>query len=168
MTQENNLIEDTVENSAQNDHPSVIMRPPLLYGLFLLAAIIIELVIGIDLIGWGTQFAIGMLLMSLGFGIGAASIMRFAGEGTNVQTNRPATALVTDGTYRFSRNPIYIALTCLYVGLCFLLDLLWGFIFLAPLLYTMNRHVIEREEEYLEKKFGESYQAYKKSTRRWL
>ncbi len=166
MSAEEDLIESTESNA--DDHPDVIMKPPFIYGLFLIAAIILELIIGLDMLSWGTQFAAGILLICLGFGVAAASIMRFAGAGTNIPTNKPATTLVTDGTYRFSRNPIYISLTSLYIGLCFLLDLLWGFIFLAPLLYVINRYVIEREEEYLEKKFEDSYRAYKKSTRRWL
>ena len=70
--------------------------------------------------------------------------------------------------YRFSRNPIYVALTGLYLGIAVMLNSLWLIVLLAPLLIVMRLGVIQREEAYLEAKFGAEYTDYKTRVRRWI
>jgi protein-S-isoprenylcysteine O-methyltransferase Ste14 len=83
--------------------------------------------------------------------------------GTNIRPDQPTLALVTDGAFRFSRNPLYLAATGLYVGVALLVDALWPLVLLIPMLA-----VVAREERYLEAKFGDAYRAYKARVRRWL
>jgi protein-S-isoprenylcysteine O-methyltransferase Ste14 len=104
---------------------------------------------------------LGVLLM-------AAGVSRFNRAGTNVPTYRPTTALVTDGPYRFSRNPLYISLFLVYAGVGIAADNLWIVGLGVPLFLIMRYGVVAREERYLERKFGQSYLAYKASVRRWL
>jgi len=88
--------------------------------------------------------------------------------GTNVRPDQPATAIVVDGPFRFTRNPLYLGLTGLYAGVALLVDALWPLLLLVPLLVIVKWGVIHREERYLEAKFGETYRLYKARVRRWL
>jgi len=80
----------------------------------------------------------------------------------------PTTAIVTSGPFRFSRNPLYLALTLLYFGLSVAVNSWWGIVVLVPLLIIMHRGVVLREERYLERKFGETYRRYRSKVRRYL
>ena len=68
----------------------------------------------------------------------------------------------------FSRNPMYIALTLLYLGIAIYFGLVWALLLLPFALATIHYGVIIREESYLERKFGEDYLAYKSRVRRWI
>ena len=79
-----------------------------------------------------------------------------------------ASQIVTTGIYGFTRNPIYLGFLLIVIGLPLNSGLIWGLL-LAPLyILGMNRLVIEHEEAYLEKKFGEPYTSYRSRVRRWL
>jgi protein-S-isoprenylcysteine O-methyltransferase Ste14 len=92
----------------------------------------------------------------------------FRRAGTNVPTHKPSTAIVTDGPYRFSRNPIYIALTTLSAGIAIWVNSWWMLALLVPTFVIMNIGVVDREERYLAAKFGDEYLSYKARVRRWL
>ena len=88
--------------------------------------------------------------------------------GTPIRTDRPVPRLVTDGPFRYTRNPGYLGLTMLYAGIAVLRNALWAILLLPLVLYVIQRQVIGREERYLERTFGEEYRAYKAQVRRWL
>ena len=88
--------------------------------------------------------------------------------GTPIRTDRPVPRLVTDGPFRYTRNPGYLGLTMLYAGIAVLRNSLWAILLLPLVLYVIQRQVIGREERYLERTFGEEYLAYKARVRRWV
>ena len=88
--------------------------------------------------------------------------------GTNIRPDQPTLALVFDGPFRFTRNPLYMALTGLYLGITLLVNALWPLLFLIPVLGVLRWGVVAREERYLEAKFGEPYRTYKARVRRWI
>ena len=88
--------------------------------------------------------------------------------GTNVRPDQPSLAIVTDGPFRFSRNPMYLATTGLYLGTTLLVNTPWPLVLLPPMLLILHWGVVRREERYLEAKFGEPYRAYKSRVRRWV
>lgn len=88
--------------------------------------------------------------------------------GTTANPRKPSEALATDGPFRISRNPIYVAMTGLYIGSAFLVNSAWLLMLLPPLLMFMQWGVILREERYLTGKFGDEYTAYSSRVRRWL
>lgn len=104
----------------------------------------------------------------------AAALQAFLGRraltraGTPVRPNQPTTAIVTDGPYRYTRNPLYLALTGVYTGISLIVNALWPLVLLVAVLFVIQWGVVAREERYLEGKFGESYLAYKRRVRRWL
>ncbi|MGB3037997.1 MAG: isoprenylcysteine carboxylmethyltransferase family protein, partial [Methyloceanibacter sp.] len=80
----------------------------------------------------------------------------------------PSTVLLESGPYRFTRNPIYIAVVILYFGLAVMLTSAWMLLLLIPVLIILQRGVVEREEAYLQAKFGEAYRKYLARVPRWL
>jgi protein-S-isoprenylcysteine O-methyltransferase Ste14 len=74
---------------------------------------------------------------------------------------KPVSTLVTGGPFRYSRNPAYLASTMICVGLASLANALWAILLLPAALFVMQCSIIEREERYLERTFGEEYLRYK-------
>jgi protein-S-isoprenylcysteine O-methyltransferase Ste14 len=87
---------------------------------------------------------------------------------TNVDPYKPATAVVTRGPFRFTRNPLYLSMTLMYGGIATVANALPAALLLPIVLRLMWRGVIEREERYLERKFGDEYIEYKARTPRWI
>ncbi len=96
------------------------------------------------------------------------SFRRFRRAGTHVEPNRATTALVTGRLYRFSRNPIYIAMIAGVVAVGIAAGSLWVIVMAAPLAAALHWGVVRREERYLVRKFGSEYRAYCARVRRWL
>jgi len=92
--------------------------------------------------------------------------MRHAGTPTNPY--KPVSNIVTEGPFRYTRNPAYLSMTMIYVGVATLANALWAILLLPAVLLAIRRGVIEREERYLEGKFGEEYLRYKARVRRWI
>jgi len=82
--------------------------------------------------------------------------------------DKPTSTLITDGPFGYGRNPGYLAGAMVYAGIASLTNVLWVFLLLPVVLLTMRRTAIEREERYLEGKFGEEYLRYKARVRRWI
>jgi len=96
------------------------------------------------------------------------AVRAFRQAGTNVETPKPATALVTDAAYARSRNPMYLAMALLFASIAGLANSGWFGLLLAPFLIVLRVGVIAREERYLARKFGAPYRAYQARARRWL
>src|SRR2546428_9088959 len=88
--------------------------------------------------------------------------------GTNVDPAKPALTIVRNGPFRFTRNPMYLALCLLQVALGFFLNDWITLFFVVPLALIMHYGVVLREERYLTAKFGEPYLQYKHEVRRWI
>jgi protein-S-isoprenylcysteine O-methyltransferase Ste14 len=86
---------------------------------------------------------------------------------TSVDFNKPTTMLVTKGPFRFTRNPLYLALLMFYLGIAILVNSLWFFPFLLLMFFLFNK-TARKEESYLEDRFGDTYRKYKNRVRRWL
>jgi protein-S-isoprenylcysteine O-methyltransferase Ste14 len=97
-------------------------------------------------------------------------VRTFRTAGTPVPGNRPTATIVRTGPYRWSRNPIYLSFSLLQLGVAFWVNSLWLLVTLIPAVALMSFVVIprEREEQYLETRFGSDYLSYKASVRRWL
>ncbi len=85
-----------------------------------------------------------------------------------VRTDRPVPRLTTEGPFRYTRNPGYLSMAMIYAGIVVLRNALWAILFLPLVLIVIQREVIEREERYLERTFGEEYLTYKARVRRWV
>lgn len=151
-----------------SDAPGVVAFPPLLYAATLGAGLVLQWLIPRHLLPPMPARLLGGLLL-----VGSGVIARWGERtmrraGTNVDPRQPSLALVVEGPFRLSRNPLYLSLTGLYVGITLLVNALWPLLLLVPLLSVVHWGIIKREERYLEAKFGEPYRAYRARVRRWL
>ena len=152
----------------QRDVPGVVAPPPLILLGFLLAGSALDWIRPLPLLPAAAQYAIGGVLIAVASAVAFSAIACFLRAGTNVPTRRPATALVIVGPYRFSRNPIYVGMILLLLGIGIMVDSLWILALAVPLALVLRYGVIAREERYLEGKFGDAYRAYRARVRRWI
>ena len=150
------------------DNPGVVAFPGTLYAAAFAIAYGLNLKWPLEVLPQPAARWIGMALCAIGAALILWGIATMRRARTNIYPGLPATALVSDGPFRFTRNPLYVALTILFAGLALEVDMAWGFIVLVPLLLVMHYGVIRREERYLEGKFGEAYRAYRARVRRYL
>lgn len=104
----------------------------------------------------------GLTLIGVGILLGAWAVWA-AG---NMDIERPS-ELVTTGPFAYSRNPMYVAWTALYVGIAFTVNTVWLFI-LLPIVLLVTHITVRREERSLESEFGDHYRDYKNDVRRYL
>ena len=150
------------------DRPGVVAPPPLIYLFFLVLGLAADFAWPLAVLPRAAQYAAGVALIAPALAILAVTVRRFRRAGTSFDVRKPATALITDGPFRFSRNPIYLAMSLAHAGLAVLIDSPWILALLAPALVVMQYGVIRREERYLDRKFGDEYRRYKDTVRRWL
>jgi protein-S-isoprenylcysteine O-methyltransferase Ste14 len=110
----------------------------------------------------------GWALVALALLLAASAGLLMFRAGTTPNPRRPTTALVLHGPYRFTRNPMYLALALLYLGAALLVNSAWPLALFPVAIMLVERWVIAREEAYLERVFGDAYRAYKARVRRWL
>jgi len=118
--------------------------------------------------GRAVQFAVGGALVALALAIGGSAFGLFKKSGQDPAPWKPSPSLVLQGAYRFTRNPMYVSMTLIVIGLGFALDDLWLVIGAALFLIVVHYTAVLREEAYLDEKFGDEYRAYKKKVRRYL
>ena len=148
--------------------PGLRIHPPVVYLLTLLVAVGLNSLRPMSLLprGWGV--VLGVAVIALGAAIMPAVVSRFRRAGTAFDPHKPASALITDGPYRLSRNPAYVALTLWYLGLGLVLNNAWILLLATVPVLVMDRCAIPREEQHLEERLGEEYLRYKARVRRWL
>ncbi len=154
--------------ATENDCPGVIAKPPLIYLGVLLLGLGLDRLWPVAVLPETAGHALGGTLVGLGVLVVVTAVRRFKAAGTSFRTHEPATAILSDGLYGVSRNPIYLGLTAIYLGVGVLADAGWVAVLLGPLLLVVHFGVIAREERYLERRFGDEYLRYKASVRRWL
>jgi protein-S-isoprenylcysteine O-methyltransferase Ste14 len=152
----------------QRDVPGVIAPPPLILLGHILVGLALDRLWPAPFLPSAIQYALGAALIVLAGALAGAAIVRFLRAGTNVPTRRPATVLVIAGPYRFSRNPIYVGMIVLLLGIGFAVDSLWIIALVAPFALVLRYGVIAREERYLEAKFADAYRAYRARVPRWI
>jgi len=161
-------LEEVAARSDMADKANVIALPPLIYGASLLLGIVIHLMFPISFLPGKVGGWLGVLLILLSILVVGSAFRALGRAETTFDVRKPTVAIVTDGAFRYSRNPMYLSLTLLYLGLSSLINSLWMLLLVLPLMVVIQRGVVEREERYLEGKFGEEYRIYKMRVRRWI
>jgi len=153
------------------DYADVAIKPPFLFlGALMLGSLLtLFFPVGPGLAQPNALgLTVGLVFVALGFALGGFSARTFQRAGTHLSPGEPATTLVTTGPYRVTRNPIYIGFVVVYFGLSLVLTSVWVLLLLIPALIILQRGVVDREEAYLERKFGDAYRRYKARVPRWL
>lgn len=155
---------------SRRNSPGVIVPPPLIYAGTLTVGILIDrFATGLSTsVGTTPRYALAILPIGIGAFLTATALGLFRKARTRPEPWQPASALVTDGIYRFTRNPMYLGMALVYAGLALALDSPVSLLLLFPLIAVIQCSVIAREERYLAEKFGDAYRHYKEQVRRWL
>jgi protein-S-isoprenylcysteine O-methyltransferase Ste14 len=151
-----------------SDSPAISVPPPLIFAAGFTAGLILNWLLPVHAFSTA-PFKIAGRILALAAGLlalWAAWTMHRAG--THINPRRSATTIVTNGPFRFTRNPLYLSLALLFLGAALFFDIAWALLALIPTVVIVQQCVIRREESYLEAKFGTAYLEYKKKTRRWL
>jgi protein-S-isoprenylcysteine O-methyltransferase Ste14 len=144
--------------------------PPIVYGFGALVASILTWFYPVSLwtpVTHGWRIA-GVGVIAAGLLLLALAGRQFHRTGTPVPPIKPTTAIVTTGIYQYTRNPMYLGLSLIVLGLAVLTASLWFFLATPVAVVAVTKLAIEREEIYLERKFGAVYRTYKQRVRRWL
>jgi protein-S-isoprenylcysteine O-methyltransferase Ste14 len=150
------------------DNPGIIAPPPLIYAGPLAVGLLLNLKFPMRFLPRKVARILGLTLIGTSVILVSQAFQRMMRAGTNVNPTEPTTVLVTEGPFKYTRNPLYLSLTLFYAGVAALANALWTMLLLPAVLFVINRGVIDREERYLERKFGEQYIQYKERVRRWI
>jgi len=154
------------------DSPGVLFPPPLLYAAAVAAGWAVDRVAPWRLPDreWVTTAAelAGVVLLAVGLLLDVASLLQFLRSRTNALPFRPASAFVARWPYVWTRNPMYLGMTAVTLGLALVTGRHWWLVSAALAALAIDRFVIPREEAYLERRFGAAYGDYRSRVRRWL
>lgn len=150
------------------DHADVKIHPPILTLIYLVIAFLLTWVLPLPFVVPALLKVIGFFLVVIGVLFGSAAFYAFSQVRTTLNPHGSVSTIVTNGIYRFTRNPIYLAFLLMLIGFPLNSGSYWGVVLAPFMMWSMNKLVIEKEEAYLEKKFGEIYSSYKSRVRRWL
>ena len=144
--------------------------PPLVFLIGVLMGVVCQSVVapapvpvsrGVSLVG-------GILILLVGLSVAAPARVLFARTGQSPIPWKPSPELILRGPYRFTRNPMYVGITLVQIGLGVALNNLWISLFAAPALLAVHFTAVLPEERYLTEKFGANYKAYLAQVRRYL
>jgi protein-S-isoprenylcysteine O-methyltransferase Ste14 len=154
----------------QSDSASVRFPPPLVY----LAGILL----GVAAHRWlwplrleiedAVRIPLALIVAAVGITLNVVSFGRFRRTGQDVKPWTSTPEIISEGIYRYTRNPMYVGLAFVQLGVSIALGNLWIAALLLPVLYIVYVSAIRPEEAYLERKFGDEYRTYRLSVRRWL
>jgi protein-S-isoprenylcysteine O-methyltransferase Ste14 len=159
-------------NSTEPQAPSTTLttikiHPPLLAGALVLITLVLHFMLPEErAVGW--YQVIGLIVVVAGVGVMffAAAIFQVR-ETTRKPWGEP-TAFVAQPPYTWTRNPMYLGVVTLLLGLAIFFESIAMLLAPAVFFAVIDRMVIPREEETMERLFGQDYAAYKDRVRRWL
>ena len=159
---------NTQQPNQAPDNPGIKVHPPLILIGIILAGYGFQQLWALEFSNWSGGSVTAPALLGVGGILLVACWVQFYRAKTNILIHKPASRLIQSGLYRVSRNPIYVAGLVLQLGIAVLMNNLWVVLLVPVSKVIFDRHVIAREEAYLERAFGEVYADYKCSVRRWL
>jgi protein-S-isoprenylcysteine O-methyltransferase Ste14 len=161
------MVQPELEASA-TETTGIRVPPPLYYVAGILVGVGLEAAFPID----RPPLAVTIIAVVIGVAgwlvFDGAATRSFLRAKTSMIPMKPSTALVTDGIYRLTRNPMYVGMAFLYVAIALAIGLIWPLVVLPLVILAIDRLVIAKEEPYLERRFGQAYRDYMARTRRWV
>ena len=155
---------------SENDGAAVRFPPPLVYLIAVIAGALVHGYVAPWHVGlaFGVRMVVAVASAGLGVGLMGAAMGTFKSTGQNPKPWLPTPEIISTGVYRFTRNPMYVGMALVQVALGVGFANAW-IVALVPLaLIAVYLIAVRHEEVYLERQFGETYTAYKRSVRRWL
>ena len=142
--------------------------PPVWFALSVIAEIVLGRVAPV--VQWDVSALrwAGIALIVVGLATGVAAARRFRRHGTPLKPFTKSTALVTDGPFRISRNPMYLGLAAILTGVALVLESLTPFLVIPVFVAIITFGFIVPEEAMLKARFGDAYGDFQRRVRRWL
>lgn len=156
---------------AEQSHPTetgIKTFPPLVFALAVGASFGADRLFPFKLLPDNLQLVPGGVLIAVSLALAGYAALQFYRHKTTIHVGHAASTLMTSGPYRFSRNPVYLAMVGVSLGIGIVADIFWIVPFVALAVVYLQRHVIDLEEAFLEAKFGDDYRDYVARVRRWL
>ena len=151
------------------DSSNAVVRPPLAWALAVVIGLGLDWLYPLPFVPASLPARwVGIIVFAAAFALGISAIITIRRAGTAVETVKPTTTIVSNGPFRFTRNPIYLGMFVGQIGLAIAFNSLWVLVTLIPFYFLIRYGVVAREEAYLEGKFGRPYLDYKDRVRRWL
>jgi protein-S-isoprenylcysteine O-methyltransferase Ste14 len=150
------------------DTSDVRVAPPPFYVGGFLVGVALEQAFPIDAPPVGIAAAGAVLGVAGWLALDGAAMLAFRRAGTSLRRTRPSAVFVTGGPYRFSRNPMYLGMACLYAGLALALGVVCALLVLPLVIAAVDQLVVAIEEAYLVRRFGDAYCQYMARVRRWI
>jgi protein-S-isoprenylcysteine O-methyltransferase Ste14 len=154
----------------RGDEDTVAFRlwPPVAIGAPLLVGWLVTLVRG-DPVGLGDwRVPLGWALVLFFMGFNGWSLWLFSRHQTGLLPGQATRVMIEEGPFRISRNPLYVGLLALYLGLALLAPTFWALVFFPAAVVLIQWGAIRPEERYLRNRFGAQYEDYARRVRRWL
>ena len=154
--------------SDEQDKAGVVAPPPLIYLGALIVGLLLNRRFPISFLP--RRMARGLGWPLLGGGVLLLGWFEWAMRQADTPTSpyKPVEHIATEGPFHYTRNPGYLSMAMIYAAIASLANALWPILLLPGALLVIQRGVIEREERYLERKFGKEYLDYKAQVRRWI
>ena len=152
----------------ERDNAGVIAPPPLIYAGPLALGLLIQRLRPVSFLPRPLARVLGWPLLASGIVLNVWFIVTMRRAGTPFDPRKPVARIVTWGPFKLSRNPSYTSFALIYAGIASRVNALWPILLLPAVIAVMRRGVIEREERYLERTFGQEYIDYKARVRRWV
>jgi len=146
----------------------MLLPPPIIYIIFILLGFILSYFWPVTVLPRGLGNIVGIVVIVLSILIMPFVLIRFKRNETTFDVRKSATTLITDGPYKYSRNPTYVSLTLLHLGVGIFFNSFWVLLLAMPTVLVINFWIIRKEERYLQEKFGDAYEIYKDRVRKWI
>lgn len=151
------------------DSAAIPIPPPIFFFACLGCGLLLEYFFPIHLsISLIPRVIVGSVFILISCYFAVSAFIVLIKHKTPLDTTKPTIKIVTDGAYRFSRNPLYLSLLLLLLGIAVLMLSLWLFLTVPILHILFLFKAVKPEESYLSKKFGEEYLDYATKVRRWI
>lgn len=154
--------------NSKTDHPQTKIDAPVLLVITILITILLQRLAPLPFLPSLPSRILGAILFIGGFSIGIPAFRGMLKAKTSPNPHRPTNVLVFEGTYRITRNPMYLSMLVIYAGISIFFQNPWFIVFLPILARLFTAWVIIPEEKYLEHKFGADYLDFKTRVRRWI
>jgi len=142
--------------------------PPTFFLVCLICMVLFHWIIPIKQINIFPYNLTGILLMIFGIALSFAGSKKFKEEDTNIDTFKNPDKLLTDGLFKYSRNPMYLGFAVALLGLVIVLSTITPCFFFLLFVLITDKWYIKFEETKLIEHFGDQFFEYKSKVRRWI
>jgi protein-S-isoprenylcysteine O-methyltransferase Ste14 len=142
--------------------------PPVYLFLAIMLMVLLNFLMPVARWFWWPWNLAGIAPVLVGVALNIVAVKQFKRRKTTIKPFQPSSTLVTDGIFRVSRNPMYLGMVCILVGLEICLASLTPLVFIPLFVWSITLRFIVPEEEGLAEQFGQAYKAYQTRVRRWL